>query len=233
MRALLPLVDHDTPELSAVARELDAALGATALAYKRLDASMAARTLAYNARNATENSATNWAKVLQYANAGISTGATPFDLQIQGDGGNSWYDLLKGYAELTSWLRVDQRIIQEADPSQPVEYSSTTPPPFPAIADQRFASGAKDANGDIRTKGKDFWFINTVPYDPARGVYFFSQWAHARYVDHGYEMDAAFLTLVPYVLAAENDLLIAEALVRTGGDLTRAASLMSTLWCAW
>ncbi len=195
--------------------------------FARMANTMAARTLAYNARNATENSATNWAKVLQYANAGISTGATSFDLQIQGDGGNTWYDLLKGYVDLRSWVRVDQRIIQEADPAQPIEYTSTTPPPFPNIADKRFASGAKDAGGDIRTKGKDFWFINIVPYDPARGVYFFSQWSHARYVDHSYDVDNSFLTLVPYVLAAENDLLIAEALVRTNGDLAKAATLVN------
>jgi hypothetical protein len=33
---------------------------------------------------------------------------------------------------------------------------------------------------------------------------------------------------VPFVLPAENDLLIAEALVRTGGDKARAASLINT-----
>jgi hypothetical protein len=189
---------------------------------------MAARVLAYNARTAAENATTNWAKVLTYANNGISTGASPFDLQIQGDGGNSWYDLTKGYAELASWVRVDQRIIQEADPSQPIEYTSTSAPPKPNIADLRFARGAPtNSAGDIRTKGADFWFISSIPYDPARGVYFFSQWAHARYVDHGYEVDTPFLTIAPYVLAAENDLLIAEALIRTGGDKARAATLIN------
>ena len=32
---------------------------------------------------------------------------------------------------------------------------------------------------------------------------------------------------MPHILAAENDLLIAEALARTGGDLTRAAALVN------
>jgi starch-binding outer membrane protein, SusD/RagB family len=187
---------------------------------------MAARTLAYNARTGAENLATNWAKVLQYANAGISSG-TPFDLQIQGDGGNTWFDLTKGYGELESWVRVDQRIIQEADPSQPLEYTSTTPPTRAIPADLRFSRGTPDANGDIRQKGADFWFLSNIPFAVARGVYFFSQWSHARYVDHSYEVDAAFLTLVPYVLAAENDLLIAEALIRTNGDKARAATLIN------
>ncbi|MGE5749686.1 MAG: hypothetical protein ACM31F_06975, partial [Gemmatimonas sp.] len=95
----------------------------TATNLAKMANTMAARTLAYNARNATENAATDWTKVLQYANAGISTGSNPFDLQIQGDGGNSWFDLTRGYGELESWVRADQRIVQEADPAQPVEYS--------------------------------------------------------------------------------------------------------------
>jgi hypothetical protein len=194
---------------------------------RRMASTMAARALVYNARNATENTATDWAKVLQYANNGISTGSAPFDLAIQGDGGTTWFDILKGYGELRSWVRTDQRIIQEADPTQPIEWTSTNPPPFPSIADLRFAHGSKDAAGDIRPKGADFWFNNAVPYDPARGVYFFSQWSHARYVDHGYDVDPSFLTVAPYVLAAENDLILAEALIRTNGDLAKAASLIN------
>jgi hypothetical protein len=211
----------------AIAEEFTPGMSLSATNFNKMAHTIAARVIAYNARNATENAATDWGKVLAHANAGISTGADPFDLQIQGDGGNSWYDLTKGYGELTSWVRVDQRIIQEADPSQPLEYTSAAAPPFPTIADKRFARGAANAAGDIRTPGADFWFIKSIPFDPARGFYFFSQWAHARYVEHGYEVDAPFLTLAPYVLQAENDLLIAEALVRTGGDLSRAANLIN------
>ncbi|HVF40581.1 MAG TPA: hypothetical protein VM939_11845, partial [Gemmatimonadaceae bacterium] len=64
--------------------------------FLRMANTMAARQLAYVPRTAAENATVNWAKVLQYANAGISSG-TPFDLIVQGDGGNNWYDLLKGY----------------------------------------------------------------------------------------------------------------------------------------
>jgi hypothetical protein len=201
----------------------------TAANFTKMANTMAARVLAYNARNATENTATNWAKVLTYANAGISTGAAPFDLKIQGDGGNTWYDITKGYGDLAdgSWVRVDQRIIQEADPTQPVEYTSTTPPPFANIPDLRFSHGTPNASGNIEQPGADFWFEKTIPYAVARGVYFFSQWAHARYIDHSYYVDSPFLTAVPYVLQAENDLLIAEALIRTGGDLSRAATLIN------
>lgn len=196
----------------------------TASRFVRMAKTMAARTLAYNARNATENAVTDWAKVLQYANGGIS-GTSAFNLQIQGDGGTLWFDLTKGYGELGSWVRVDQRILNEVDPAtQPIEYTTINPPTRPVPADLRFARGAPDDNGDVVQDGADFWFRNSIPYDPARGFYFFSQWVHARYIDHGYEVDAPFLTVAPYVLAAENDLLIAEALIRTGGDLSIAAA---------
>jgi len=190
---------------------------------------LAARVIAYNPRNSTENAAVDWAKVLTYANAGISSGTGTFNLQVQGDGGNTWFDLTKGYGDLAdgSWVRVDQRVIQEADPAQPVEYTSTTPPGVGNIADLRFSRGTPAANGSIEQAGADFWFEKSIPYSVARGVYFFSQWAHSRYIEHSYYVDSPFLTIAPYVLVAENDLLIAEALVRTNGDLARAATLIN------
>jgi hypothetical protein len=187
---------------------------------------MAARQLAYVPRTAAENAAVNWGKVLSYADKGISTG-TAFSLQIQGDGGNSWFDFFKGYNNLASWVRIDQRIVQEADPTQPVVFTSTTAPPRAVPADLRWARGTPDAAGDVKQPGADFWYYSAIPYDPARGPYFFSNWVHARYRTHSYEVSPAFTTLVPYVLAAENDLLIAEALVRTNGDKARAASLVN------
>ncbi|HVF41111.1 MAG TPA: RagB/SusD family nutrient uptake outer membrane protein, partial [Gemmatimonadaceae bacterium] len=187
---------------------------------------MAARQLAYVPRTAAENATVNWAKVLQYANAGISSG-TPFDLIVQGDGGNNWYDLLKGYVNLESWVRADQRVVQLADPTQPLTYATATPPARATPTDLRWARGTPDAAGDIKQPGADFWFFRNIPFAVARGTYFFSQWAHVRYVEHSYEVDAPFLTPVPFVLAAENDLLIAEALVRTNGDKGRAATLIN------
>ncbi len=207
--------------------EFTPGINLTAANLVKMASTMAARQLAYAPRTAAENAAVNWARVLTYANAGISTG-TPFNLQIQGDGGNNWFDLLKGYTNLESWVRVDQRIVHQADPAtQPVVFTSTTAPPRAVPADLRFARGTPDASGNVKQPGADFWYNQNIPYDPARGVHFFSNWSHARYVDHSFEVDAPFLTMVPYVLAAENDLLIAEALVRTNGDKARAAGLIN------
>ena len=174
---------------------------------------MAARTIAYMPRTAAEAATTDWAKVLAYAEKGISSG-TPFTLQITGDN-NLWYDYLKYYGESESWVRVDHRVMQLMDPRQPVEWTSTTPPEPPvASADARLAS--------------DFTFNEAVPFNPARGVYFFSQWQHTRYFFHSFESETGgAVGNVPFVLPAENDLLIAEALIRTGGDKVRAAGLIN------
>jgi hypothetical protein len=174
---------------------------------------MAARTIAYMPRTATEAATTNWTKVLAYAEKGISSG-TPVTLQITSDN-TVWYDYDKYYGESQSWVRTDQRVLQLMDPNQPVEWTSTTPP-VPAVtsADARLAS--------------DFTFKKSVPFNPARGVYFFSQYSHTRYFFHSFESETGGgVGDVPFVLPAENDLLIAEALIRTGGDKVRAASLIN------
>ena len=185
----------------------------------RMANTLAARQLAYTPRTAVENAAVNWAKVLQYAEKGISTGSTPFNLQIEGDGGNLWYDLLKYYAESQSWVRVDQRVVQLMDPTQPVVYTSVTPPPRAQSADRRM--------GTTADPGTDFLYVQNIPFAAARGVYFFSQWQHVRYFQHSFENGTDLTGTMPWVLAAENDLLIAEALVRTNGDKARAATLIN------
>jgi len=173
----------------------------------------AARNIAYMPRTAAEAATTNWTKVLAYAEKGISSG-TPITLQIIGDGGSLWYDYMKIYADRPSWVRTDQRVLQLMDPRQPVEWSSTTPPsPAVASADARLAS--------------DFTFFQSVPFNPARGVYFFSQYAHTRYFFHSLDAPQCCTGTVPFVLPAENDLLIAEGLIRTGGDKVRAAGLIN------
>jgi hypothetical protein len=190
----------------------------TADKFVRMANTLAARQLAYTPRTSAENTAVNWTKVLAYADKGISSG-TPFNLTIEGDGGSVWYDLLKYYGESESWVRVDQRVVQLMDPSQPVVYTTITPPPRAQSADLRM--------GTTANPGTDFKFISTIRNDPARGFYFFSQWQHIRYYFTSFENGTDLLGTLPWVLAAENDLLIAEALVRTGGDKARAAALIN------
>lgn len=195
-----------------ISTEFTPGMTLTADRFSRMANTLAARTLTLGARTAAENATTNWGKVLAYADKGISTG-TPFDLQITGDGGTKWYDHMKYYVNSQSWVRVDQRVIQLMDPTQPVVYTSTTPPPRATSADARL--------------GTDFNYVSAIPYDPARGVYFFSQWQHIRYFQHSFESDTELTGDMPYVRSSENDLMIAEALVRTNGDKARAATLIN------
>lgn len=190
----------------------------TADAFSRMANTMAARQLAYTPRTPEENAAVNWTKVLAFAEKGISTG-TPFELTATGDGGTNWYDLVK-YYQNSAWARVDQRVIQLLDPTQPVVYTSTTVfPPRAQSADARL--------GTTAVPGTDFTFTQTIPFQAARGAYFFSQWLHTRYLYTARSQPGALTGDLPFVIPAENDLLIAEALVRTNGDKARAATLIN------
>jgi starch-binding outer membrane protein, SusD/RagB family len=208
--------------------EFTPGLDLSAANYIRMANTMAARQLAYTPRTPEENTQVNWTRVLGFAEKGISTGGAPFDLQAEGDGGTLWYDLVKGYGELESWVRADQRVVQLADPTQPRVWTSQVAPVRAQPADARFAKGAPDAAGNVKTPGADFWFYRgTGSWDIARGPYLFSSWGHARYIEYGFEVDDPFFGNAPFVLKAENDLLIAEALIRTNGDRARAATLIN------
>lgn len=183
----------------------------------RLANTMAARHLVFMARNATQNAATNWTKVLQYAEKGISSTTVPgvpADFTIIGDGGNNWWDYVKAYGDRQSWIRVDQKVINLMDTTQIKVWTSATPPPM------------ADTTVDERLR-TDFRFRTSVPFDQARGIWFFSNWTHERYVYTIVDAAAPYTGKLPVVLQAENDLIIAEALLRTGGDRTRAVALIN------
>jgi hypothetical protein len=175
----------------------------------RLSASLAARTLVQTARTGVANTATNWAKVLTYAAQGISSG-TPFDLALSVTTTNAFGNNYTAYAETATWTRVDMRVIQAMDSTQPVKLTSTVAPPKATSLDKRLTT--------------DFLFNAALLGDPTRGVWFLSNWSHQRYLYMARGQPLAFLGLTPSMRASENDLMWAEALVRTGGDLNLAAA---------
>ena len=185
----------------------------------KLANTMAARIIAYTPRNATENAAVDWNKVLQYASNGISSG-TPFDFSVVEDNGTIWWDGYKAYGNYGPWLRVSMRVMHEMNPNLPERYTSCSSIPEDAagFTDDRYAT--------------DFSYIGTIPFACARGAWHFSNWEHSRYGTKAVGGDVSwyagtFAAPAPMVLAAENDLLWAEALVRTGGDLGVAADLVN------
>jgi hypothetical protein len=172
---------------------------------------MAARTLAYSARNGAQTEAVDWGRVLQYAENGISKEGARFDFTVPGDD-DKWYSYWNFYNQDPTWLRVDMRIINMMDPTQPVKYAGTVPP--------------EATSADARLE-KYFNFEAGVIGDPSRGLYMQSPYSHDRYIWHGQISPRPAQGPAPHVLAAENDLLIAEALVRTNGSLSRAADLIN------
>jgi len=175
---------------------------------------MGARTLAYTARTPTENAAVNWAKVVAYAEKGLSGTAgagAPYDFTVVGDN-NNWYSYIAFYGNEPTWLRVDMRLINLMDPTSPAKFTGTIPP----------AATSPDAR-----LAADFQFHGAVIGDPARGIYMQSPYSHKRYRFHARTSPSAATGPVPYILQAENDLLWAEGLIRTNGNLATAATLIN------
>jgi hypothetical protein len=190
--------------------------GWTSQRLAQLANTIAAQTLAYFARTAEENTATPWDRVLRYAREGISKQGAAFDPTVTGDNA-VWIDGTKSWADDYDWggegVRLDQAVVCRIDPSQPCQFPNSGLLPPPATADQR-VSGPEP----------DFVYYPSLPaWSPGRGLYRFSQVSQIRYHEHAF----TFLGDVPFLLAAENDLLMAEALIRTGGSRAEAAGLIN------
>jgi len=222
----------------------------TAAQLKAAANTWAARTIAYSPRTATENTSAAWNRVLTYAQNGISSG-TPFDMSIVGDGGNVYYNLRISVGEdFQIWERTDFRVLCLMDPT----YSCHRPNngawrPMPQIADWRFTGGGVTGENCIPSElityshvkasqycasipagvgTADFIFDSLTAdwpgYASSRGYYRWSPVGHIRYWDMSWASPNTFLGTAPFVLAAENDLLWAEALVRTAGSFATAAA---------
>jgi len=186
---------------------------------------IAARTIAYSARTDAENTAADWARVVSYASKGISSGAR-FDPSITGDAGVAWEDGYKAYGNYYStWARVDMRIVCLLDPAQPCRHpNNATQIGRPVSLDYRFNGGVVGGND---TQYSDFVWDPVIPHNPARGYYHFSEVGHQRWLGYSWESATPLEGVVPFMLAAENDLLWAEGLVRTNTNLALAATLIN------
>ena len=171
----------------------------------KLCRTMQAKFLAYRSRTNAENTANDWSAILNYANDGID-----FDFAPVGDG-NNWWDPLKYYGTEEGWARVDYRIISWMDPVQPSRFPTDGSHPLAqaAATDDRILS--------------DMEYYTSIPFRADRGLYHFSQYDYSRYDYHYPDATGP----MPHTLEAENDLLKAEALVRSGGSKTAAAALVN------
>lgn len=192
--------------------------------------SYAARFLTLGARTKTQNSDLSWTNygwldVLNYANNGIKVDFAPVGNGLPWDGG-SWFDLNIKYLRQDGWGRVDMRIINMIDPNQPVRYpteangyATSTPP-----------NGGLASTNDKRFK-TDFEYLRANDFRPERGGWHFSHYRHSRY-DMPPTTSSEGLTMgestgpLRELRVWENELMKAEAMVRTGNH-TGAAIILN------
>jgi hypothetical protein len=192
----------------------DPAGALTSTKLNRLSNTMAAMTLAYHPRTAAQSASVDWARVAAYAAKGIGTGSAgaPFDVVVQNDA-NQWVSLLMAYGDLIDWVRTDHRVINRMNPSVPVKYNGNDPPQG-SSPDARYTS--------------DYAYVPPPIGDPGRGIYMQSDFYHKRYAYANWNSTTPLKGDVPYMLAAESDLIRAEALIRqTTPDLVTAAALIN------
>jgi len=160
--------------------------------------SFIARILIYNARTKAENDATDWQKVLNNANAGIQKNLAPYMDNTTWK--NYFFNFTFNHATL-DWCGVDSRIIHMMDNNYPAVYPdlSANSKPAPAVsADHRLVT--------------DFRYDATCPLHADRGYYHFYDYEYSRYSYNTYDSP----DYVTDFSVTENDLIIAEAMFRTG-----------------
>ena len=206
---------------------------------------MAARLLAYFPRNAAENATVDWARVASYASKGISTG-TPFNLTFHQDACTSWCDFLKVWSNDMTTMRVHTRIAHMMDAATQPDPWDVTLNRDPASADKRLGDGtyrgpAAYAASILRAYpdttgngGYDYVWTHTKEFgNKTRGAWHQSAVGQVRYdslttCGDNPQGDATGSGDAPMVLAAENDLIWAEALIRgPANDRATAATLIN------
>lgn len=174
----------------------------------KLANSMAARILVNTSRNATENAATDWARVKTYATNGIDFDFAPLADDI------TWYSLYQTYSVYGGWGQVDMRIINMMDPNMPAYFPASMS--FDDLPNQGLATS------DDARLASDFEYLSSCPFRPERGSYHFSSYRFAR-------LDLYLTTWtepMPEMRKAENDLMLAEAKFMTG-DAAGAAAIVN------
>jgi len=212
---------------------------------------MAARLLAYFPRNAAENATVDWARVAGYASKGISSGASPFNLTFHQDACTSWCDFLKVWSNDMTTMRVHTRVAHMMDPASQPDPWDVSLNHNPSSPDKRLGDGTSRepvaydtlilrAYPDTNCKkpvgctgGSDFVWTHTKEFgNKTRGAWHQSAVGQVRYdslTTCGDNPQGASTGAgdAPMVLAAENDLIWAEALIRGPANLALAATLIN------
>ena len=199
---------------------------------------MAAITLGYYPRDAAENTAANWAQILAFTQAGMSAG-TPVNFVFVGDGCVAWCHEMLVWFDGFDGGRVHTRVANMLDPLTQKTPYPTGGNPVPNSPDKRLGDGSfGDAtiadgfgtNPKTAKAGTDFIYSRDEIFRPSRGSYHQSNIGHARYDLSGLQDPNGIYGgygPAPVISATQNDLLWAEALIRTGGSLAGAATFIN------
>jgi hypothetical protein len=203
---------------------------------------MAAMTIAYWPRNDAENTAADWARVAGYAAKGMSSG-TPFDFVFVGDGCTAWcHENLTWFDGIDTGV-IHTRVAHAIDPLQkdPYPVGGNPQPVWAPGKDKRMGDGTfgdpslVDGFGNkpvtaSSNPGTDFSYSTYEIFAANRGQYHQSNIGHIRY-DLSRNQDPTGIYggygPAPVVTAGQNDLLWAEGLIRSNGDLAKAATLIN------
>jgi len=169
--------------------------------------SLRARYMVLGARNPAETDAVDWNSVKGLAEDGLT-----YDFSPEGDD-NFWYNYIMLFtdAELGNWIRVDQRIVNLMDPSQPAAYPED-------------GTILGEASSDDARLESDFVYFASVPFPPDRGLWFFGNYSPDRYPEMSFYNPPGTLGPMPHILKAENDLMYAEAVSRTNSTAEYSAA---------
>jgi hypothetical protein len=198
---------------------------------------MAAYLIANWPRDAAEAATADWARVATYAGAGMSSGGR-FDYVFEGDG-DTWYPEFLAWFNAMDTGRLSTRVAALLDPATQTHPYPSGGNPQPNSPDKRLGDGSfgnasmvggfgnvpKTANA-----GTDFAWSSQEIFNVSRGMYHQSNIAHIRYDLTGTQSPSgAYAGRGPAVVfsAAQNDLLLAESLLRRNTNLAQAATLIN------
>lgn len=171
--------------------------------FAKLLNSFGARLLVLNARNSTEKASTDWNRVKDYAEKGITS-----DFSILHDDVN-WFDLFKTYLVYPGWARIDLYVINMMDPNYPDYWP----------ADKTILPEANSADARLES---DFSYLNSQSFRPERGTYHYSSYRYSRFDDYISEWTIPTIEFA----VAENDMYKAEAYLNLG-QLGLAANVIN------
>ena len=180
--------------------------------------SFKARFIVQSARNLGETNAIDWNTIKTLTENGITE-----DFGPTGDNGVIWWSNVFVFSESPNGFgtfggRLDMRVINLLDPSQPEFYPAT--------------SGDVLDNPEMTTPdarvgiGKDFEFRSNIVFFPARGQFHFSHYISMRYANDDNFSDGADSKQLKSFMLEDNRLLLAEAKARLG-DLPGAVATIN------